>query len=492
MSDKLNHSDLSALFAKEADISGAKAENFTKAMFELIIEGLEQDGTVKINGLGTFKITDVADRSSVNVNTGEKIEIKGHKKISFTPADAIKESVNQPFAMFEPVEVDENYKDDAEESDDSASEAVEEVAAPVEVADLKIAEAPITVETVEEAPVEEVKIPEVIEEEMPADDSDSVAVEPVAVEILPEEYAPAVVEVEEPVEIADVVVEDKQEDAESETSETEEPEIVGDDAVEIIVEECDDAVVAPTDAVLPEETVEVKVNETVQEPVAVQARSAEPVMVHVPKKNGHEDKETVPAKKKNSKLRFNISFIIGVLAGVLVVSMLGRNHAEDVASAESVADDNANPVVVVKTKSEPVVSNVESEENIVADETNCFPCDTVIVIENDVFDPVKTPAVDLSAVEEPEAEEKYTFVLLEAVNKLDLKNLTVADTTLYVAEGELARHTVAADETLTRIARQYYGDKRLWPYIVKYNGMCDPNGLCRGMELVIPRLVPKK
>ena len=491
MSDKLNHSDLSALFAKEADISGAKAENFTKAMFELIIEGLEQDGTVKINGLGTFKITDVADRSSVNVNTGEKIEIKGHKKISFTPADAIKESVNQPFAMFEPVEVDENYKDDAEESDDSASEAVEEVAAPVEIADLKIAEAPITVETVEEAPLEEVKVPEVIEEEMPADDSDSVAVEPVAVEILPEEYAPAVVEVEEPVEIAEVVVEDKQEDAESETSETEEPVADGDVAVETVADEYD-AVVASADNVLPEETVEVKVNETVQEPVAVQERSAEPVMVHVPKKNGHEDKETVPAKKKNSKLRFNISFIIGVLAGVFVVSMLGRNHAEDVASAEPVADDNANPVVVVKTKSEPVVSDVESEENIVADETNCFPCDTVIVIENDVFDPMKTPAVNTSEVEEPKAEEKYTFVLLEAVNKLDLKNLTVADTTLYVAEGELARHTVAADETLTRIARQYYGDKRLWPYIVKYNGMRDPNGLCRGMELVIPRLVPKK
>lgn len=486
MSDKLNHSDLSALFAKEADISGAKAENFTKAMFELIIEGLEQDGTVKINGLGTFKITDVADRSSVNVNTGEKIEIKGHKKISFTPADAIKESVNQPFAMFEPVEVDENYKDDAEGVEDA-----EEITTPVEIADLKIAEAPITVETVEEAPVEEVKVPVVIEEEMPADDSDSVAVEPVAVEILPEEYAPAVVEVEEPVEIADVVVEDKQEDAESETSETEEPVADGDIAVETVADEYD-AVVASADNVLPEETVEVKVNETVQEPVAVQERSAEPVMVHVPKKNGHEDKETVPAKKKNSKLRFNISFIIGVLAGVFVVSMLGRNHAEDVASAESVADDNANPVVVVKTKSEPVVSDVESEENIVADETNCSPCDTVIVIENDVFDPMKTPAVNISEVEEPKAEEAYAFELLEQLNAIDLRSISVADTTLYVAEGELARHTVAADETLTRIARQYYGDKRLWPYIVKYNGMRDPNGLCRGMELVIPRLVPKK
>ena len=486
MSDKLNHSDLSALFAKEADISGAKAENFTKAMFELIIEGLEQDGTVKINGLGTFKITDVADRSSVNVNTGEKIEIKGHKKISFTPADAIKESVNQPFAMFEPVEVDENYKDDAEGVEDA-----EEITTPVEIVDLKIAEDPITVVTVEEAPVEEVKVPEVIEEEMPADDSDSVAVEPIAVEILPEEYAPAVVEVEEPVEIAEVVVEDKQEDAESETSETEEPVADGDVAVETVADEYD-AVVASADNVLPEETVEVKVNETVQESVAVQERSAEPVMVHVPKKSAAVYEAPVQTKKKNSKLRFNISFIIGVLAGVFVVSMLGRNHAEDVSSAEPVADDNANPVVVVKTKSEPVVSDVESEENIVADDTNCFPCDTVIVIENDVFDPVKTPAVNISEVEEPKAEEAYAFVLLEQLDAIDLRSISVADTTLYVAEGEHARHTVAADETLTRIARQYFGDKRLWPYIVKYNNMRDPNGLCRGMELVIPRLVPKK
>ena len=86
MDAKLNHSDLSTLLAKEGNISASKAEYFTKAFFDLIIEGLEQDGIVKINGLGTFKIAEVASRSSVDVNTGEKIEIKGHKKISFLPA----------------------------------------------------------------------------------------------------------------------------------------------------------------------------------------------------------------------------------------------------------------------------------------------------------------------------------------------------------------------------------------------------------------------
>ncbi len=120
MDAKLNHSDFSALLAKQCNISMAKADNFTKAFFDILVEGLAADGIVKINGLGTFKMIDVASRGSVNVNTGEKIEIKGHRKLTFLPADTLKENVNQPFAMFEPVEVDDDYNDDAE--DESATE----------------------------------------------------------------------------------------------------------------------------------------------------------------------------------------------------------------------------------------------------------------------------------------------------------------------------------------------------------------------------------
>ena len=132
MDAKLNHSDFSALLSKNLNISASKAEHFTKAFFDILIEGLESDGIVKINGLGTFKMIDVASRGSVNVNTGEKIEIKGHRKLTFIPADALKDKINQPFAMFEPVEVDDDYVDDADEPDESdeqpaeSSEAVEQ------------------------------------------------------------------------------------------------------------------------------------------------------------------------------------------------------------------------------------------------------------------------------------------------------------------------------------------------------------------------------
>ena len=90
MDEKLNHSDLSTQLAEKSRISASKSDIFTKNFFELLIEGLEKEGIVKINNLGTFKMVDVASRNSVNVNTGEKIEIKGHKKITFTPTDTLK------------------------------------------------------------------------------------------------------------------------------------------------------------------------------------------------------------------------------------------------------------------------------------------------------------------------------------------------------------------------------------------------------------------
>ena len=133
MERKLNQSDLSTLLAKHCGLSASKADTFTRTFFEVIIEGLESDGIVKINGLGTFKLIDVADRNSVNVNTREKIEIKGHRKITFVPADNLKDKVNSPFAMFEPVEIDDSYVDDnADTTDDTGTETEEATETTVE------------------------------------------------------------------------------------------------------------------------------------------------------------------------------------------------------------------------------------------------------------------------------------------------------------------------------------------------------------------------
>ena len=71
-----------------------------------------------------------------------------------------------------------------------------------------------------------------------------------------------------------------------------------------------------------------------------------------------------------------------------------------------------------------------------------------------------------------------------------IKDISIADTTDYVMEGTLVEHKLKRGETIIQLARKYYGDKRLWPYIVKYNSLSRPNDLRKGMKLLIPKLIP--
>lgn len=84
------------------------AEAFVKEFFLLIEQALESENTVKIKGLGTFKLIDVDSRESVNVNTGERFQIKGHTKVSFSPDANLRDTINKPFAHFETVVLNEN------------------------------------------------------------------------------------------------------------------------------------------------------------------------------------------------------------------------------------------------------------------------------------------------------------------------------------------------------------------------------------------------
>lgn len=108
MNEKLNIQNLIDLLAEKHGIASKDAEDFVKTFFALIEEGLEQDRYVKIKGLGTFKLIGVESRGSVDVNTGERIEIQGHTKVSFTPDPTLKEIINRPFGHFETVILNEN------------------------------------------------------------------------------------------------------------------------------------------------------------------------------------------------------------------------------------------------------------------------------------------------------------------------------------------------------------------------------------------------
>lgn len=107
---KMSKSSLSVLakaVASKRGLTQVEAERFIATMFEVAGAGIQEDKLLKMKWLGTFKITSVKDRESVDVNTGERILIEGRDKISFTPDNILKEIINKPFAQFETVVVND-------------------------------------------------------------------------------------------------------------------------------------------------------------------------------------------------------------------------------------------------------------------------------------------------------------------------------------------------------------------------------------------------
>ena len=116
MSERLTLQDLIDLLAKKQGITKKDAEVFLRELITLISETIEQNEQVKIKDFGTFKLTKVSARKSVDVNTGEAIEIAAHYKLSFTPDKSLREAINRPFAHFESVILEEGVSFDNIES----------------------------------------------------------------------------------------------------------------------------------------------------------------------------------------------------------------------------------------------------------------------------------------------------------------------------------------------------------------------------------------
>lgn len=105
MSEKISTRELMRSMATHLGVSAAASAAFVEAFQEVFEEALLRDKVVKVNDLGTFKLTWHAPRRSVNVRTGEEMEIAGHYKISFLPDGGWGEKVNEPLAHLEAVEL---------------------------------------------------------------------------------------------------------------------------------------------------------------------------------------------------------------------------------------------------------------------------------------------------------------------------------------------------------------------------------------------------
>lgn len=135
---------LAQKLAEKTGISQQDAELFIRKMFDVVNEGLQADKQVKMKWLGTFKVTSVKDRESVDVNTGERIVIEGRDKISFTPDTILKEIINKPFAQFETVvvndgvefdEIDRKFEAEEQLAENQQMDEAEETSEPSDVSE---------------------------------------------------------------------------------------------------------------------------------------------------------------------------------------------------------------------------------------------------------------------------------------------------------------------------------------------------------------------
>lgn len=193
MNRKVTLASLAERLAEICNIPAAEAESRIKSYFDIIAETVSSGDSVKVKGLGTFKAVGIEPRESVDVTTGKRMLIPGHRRAVFTPEKSLAEKVNAPFAAFEAVELSDDISEeelDAAAREETAadvpeapvvtSEDVQTVGTketPEETSEENMEEAPVAVEKVEERSVE-VAEPDLTDEVKERKASDAVTATP--------------------------------------------------------------------------------------------------------------------------------------------------------------------------------------------------------------------------------------------------------------------------------------------------------------------------
>ena len=171
-SEKVTLAGLTARLSVRTGDTKRQTEDFLRELFALISDELEKGESVKVPGLGVFKSIEVEARKSVNVNTGEETLIPGHRKIVYMASKELSATVNEPFSMFQTIELTDEAVTELEwaEAAEPEPEAVCDVPFASTVYELKepevIAESELERESAQEAESE--LIPEQPEAFQPA------------------------------------------------------------------------------------------------------------------------------------------------------------------------------------------------------------------------------------------------------------------------------------------------------------------------------------
>ena len=467
MNERLTIQDLTDLLAAKHSMTKKDAEAFVKEFFLLIEQALENEKTVKIKGLGTFKLIDVDSRESVNVNTGERFQIKGHTKVSFSPDANLRDTINKPFAHFETVVLNENTiledtpieeteeEETGEEAsaqavsnergDNSETTAIEEN----EGTDNLSEEEPIQEEQIASRPLVEESIEEL-----------AITEESAIVQELTEQTSP-----KEPEEIiTETNIEEKVEQLEDE--EVPEEEVTIDEQRPASIEEEKEKITA--EKIIEQELL--KANLQPVTPIVPPAEKETIKPVQPEQISQPVSKKTAPVKEKSP-----VPYLIAVIVVVLLLcgGVILFIYYPDLFSSSS--DKNALDMPPVTTQ--PVQPEAQLSDTIAHK-------DTTKVITPDVSK-VATTTQPVAKKEEaiPVKAEPQTVTQQPATS-------AYLDSASYKITGTKTKYTIKEGETLTRVSLRFYGTKAMWPYIVKHNPKVikNPNNVPYGTTIEIPEL----
>ena len=485
MNEKLNIQNLTDEFAESYGINRKDAEAFIKEFFSVIQEGLEKDKYVKIKGFGTFKLIEVDSRESINVNTGERFEIQGHSKITFTPDNNIKEAVNKPFSAFQTVVLADGVAIDAPEENliDALSDEIKEEEPAVIEAEPQVEAEPVVAEP---EPIDEpaASVEEPAAEEVPAVE------EPVAEEPTPTEPS-------EEDEVKEAVIEEPVTETETAQDDAEQP------ADATILSIFDDDAIKKKDQPVShqEEVMALKLTEEKRKEISRKAdRSATPYLMFL--------------------AVLTIMICLGIVAYIYYPD-LAKNDAKPItplsseintqqSETESTIEapvETTQPDVAPDSVAAPAVeTQTQSEEPVKKEVTAPITVreESVPMAETQPATPAATQPTT-SAAEQPKTTTKPAASAATQTAKPATQTAkpaaqtTKSATTLkvgkneYVVEGEIETHVLSKGETLFSLSRKYYGNNAMYACIIEYNKdvIKNPDNIPEGTKLRIPKLVKK-
>lgn len=421
-------SDFASELVGRYGLKEEEATEFISAMFDIICEQLDgADKQVKVKGLGTFKVTSVGARASVDVNTGERIIIEGRNKISFTPEVMLRDRVNRPFVQFETVVLNDGV--DFSEIDNEFNGSKQEVAASdstVETANETVAN---DAEEVAEKAVVETIDASVDESVVGAEeDKSDVAIEEKASDVVPE----------------NVMNQGQKEEAKPELKNESVPEYGHEPMSEVEADNSDESQQS-TVGLSSDDSVEKSSDDSQQSSVESSATTPQP-------------KEVVVAegcKQRNPRLMywFSIaSFVLLIFIGVGMYFLYEQVKAKNVA-IEQLQTKLAMHSMALKSAAVEPKQGVASKKNIVADTTDAAKQVAITDAAETVAKEEVSKPIDKTH-EPPVAEKKKANVPKPAADyNFDVRVRTGA----YIIVGEETSVTVRSGQTLASISKAYLG-----------------------------------